>query len=213
MRHSLFLHVCMIDETRWCHRIYHLWSFSFHSRYPRSEAWIGGPLRQFIIRWLPVPYAYYTMIQWPVISFWSLIISHLYWFRSGWDNGSIERASQRWCVLLCTCLKSITHSNRRIATYGVALYSWLERMYVRYITDQSCLYMCIEFLLYEQGGALILWHITSHIHITWWIDIEIHMHRIHNYIYIITYIHIYIYLFIYLYLLLFLSICFVCCIC
>ena len=73
--------------------------------------------------------------------------------RSGWDNGSIERASQRWCVFLCTCLKSITHSNRRIATYGVALYSWLEGMYVRYVTDQSCLYMCIEFLLYEQGGA------------------------------------------------------------
>ena len=73
--------------------------------------------------------------------------------RSGWDNGSIERASQEWCVLLCTCLKSITLSNRRIATYGVALYSWLEGMYVRYITDQSCLYMCIEFLLYEQGGA------------------------------------------------------------
>ena len=73
--------------------------------------------------------------------------------RSGWDNGSIERASQQWCVFLCTCLKSITLSNRRIATYGVALYSWLERMYVRYITDQSCLYMCIDFLLYEQGGA------------------------------------------------------------
>ena len=73
--------------------------------------------------------------------------------RSGGDNGSIERASQRWCVFLCTCLKWITHSNRRIATYGVALYSWLERMYVRYVTDQSCLYMCIEFLLYEQGGA------------------------------------------------------------
>ena len=32
-----------------------IWSFSFHSRYPRSEAWIGGPLRQFIIRRLPVP--------------------------------------------------------------------------------------------------------------------------------------------------------------
>ena len=73
--------------------------------------------------------------------------------RSGWDIGSIERASQQWCVFLCTCLKSITHSNRRIATYGVALYSWLERMYVRYITDQSCLCMCIEVLLYEQGGA------------------------------------------------------------
>ena len=73
--------------------------------------------------------------------------------RSGWDNGSIERASQEWCVLLCTCLKSITHSNRRIATYGVALYSWIEGMYVRYVTDQSCLYMCIEFMLYEQGGA------------------------------------------------------------
>ena len=71
----------------------------------------------------------------------------------GWDNGSIERASKRWCVFLCTCMKSITHSNRRIATYGMALYSWLKRMYVRNITDQSCLYMCIEFLLYEQGGA------------------------------------------------------------
>ena len=73
--------------------------------------------------------------------------------RSGWDNGSIERASQRWCVVLCRCLKWITQSNRRIATYGVALYSWLERMRVRYINDQSCLYMCIEFLLYEQGRA------------------------------------------------------------
>ena len=71
----------------------------------------------------------------------------------GLDNGSIERASQRWCVILCSCLKSITHSNRGITSYGMALYSWLERMYVRYITDQSCLYMCIEFLLYEQGGA------------------------------------------------------------
>ena len=75
-----FCNVCRIDVTRWCHRISHLWSFSFHSRYPGFEAWIGGPLRRFIICMLPVPYAYYTMIQWPVISLWSLIISHLYWF-------------------------------------------------------------------------------------------------------------------------------------
>ena len=40
---------------------------------------------------------------------------------SGWDNGSIEGASKQCCVFLCTCLKWITLSNRRIATSGVAL--------------------------------------------------------------------------------------------
>ena len=112
-----------------------------------GTVWVG-PLKYSLIRsyWL-------SQIQWPVISFWSFNIFHIYWLDPGWDNGSIERASQQWCVFLCTCLKCITHSNRRIATYGVALYSWLEGMYVRYVTDQSCLYMCIEFMLYEQGGA------------------------------------------------------------
>ena len=41
--------------------------------------WIS-PSETVIISRLPVPYAYYLMIHWPVISLWSLIISHLYWF-------------------------------------------------------------------------------------------------------------------------------------
>ena len=154
MGHSLFLHVSMIgarhdgvivfitsDRSRFT-------LDTLVSRHESAALWDG-----YIICMLPVPYAYYTMIQWPVISLWSLIISHLHWLDLDGDNGSIERASQRWCVFLCTCLKWITHSNGRIATYGVALCSWLGRMYVRYITDQSCLHMCIEFLMYEQYGG------------------------------------------------------------
>ena len=43
--------------------------------------------------------------------------------QSGWDNGSIVGSFQQWCVILCTFMKWITHSNSGIATYGVALYS------------------------------------------------------------------------------------------
>ena len=213
MRHSLFLHLCMIDEARWCYRIYHLWSFSFHSRYPRSETEIGGT--HFIIRWLPVPYGYYTMIQWPIISFWSLIISHLYWFRSGWDNGSIERASQQWCMVLCTCLKWITHSNRRIATYGVALYSWLEANVCEiHNWPELFVYVYRVLALWTGRWINIMAYRLPYTRYHGKIAIEIHMHRIHNNIYIYIYIsyHI-IYILIYLYLLLFLSICFVWCIC
>ena len=113
MRHSLFLHVSMIDEARWCNRIYHLWSFlvslsipwfrgmnrrpseSVYNLYVTGTLWIlyndsmAGNIIQ-IIDYIPPPLV-----------------------RSGGDNGSIERVSQRWCVFLCTCLKWITLSNRR----------------------------------------------------------------------------------------------------
>ena len=108
----------------------------------RSEAWIGGSLRQFHNQRVTDPLC--LLSNDPMASHIILIIDYIppLLVRSGWDNGSIEWASQQWCVFLCTCLKSNTLSKRGMAIYGVALYSWLVA-YVCEIRDWPELFVSV----------------------------------------------------------------------
>ena len=110
--------------------------------------------------------------------------------RSGWDNGSIEKVSQRWCVFLCRCIEinyALQQKNSHIWSGTLlmvranvcAIHNWPELFVYVYRVLALWTGWCINIMAYR----------LPYTHYHGGIDIEIHMHRIHNYGYIYMYLY------------------------